>query len=192
MHLDSKGFFRRLPLLSLAGLAFLLAACSPRVYVEQDDAANLQGYHSYAWVTPPAGPVKDPILDSQILESRVHKAVSAEMAARGFQEVAPDGNPDFMVTYHTAAKQKIESTGASFSFGIVDAFPHGFGAVGFPVGPDVESRDEGTLMLDVIDGKSKRLAWRGWTTGLLNQDNYSDKAVAEAVKNILDKFPASH
>ncbi len=192
MKLDSKGFFTRLPLLALGTLALLLAACSPRVYVEQDDSAALQGYHSFAWVSPPPGPVRDPILDSQILESRVHKAVAADLASRGFQEVAADANPDFMVTYHTAAKQKIESSGASFSFGIVDAFPHGFGAVGFPVGPDVESRDEGTLMLDVIDGKSKRLAWRGWTTGLLNQDNYSDKSVNDAVQNILAKFPASH
>ncbi|HEX2667309.1 MAG TPA: DUF4136 domain-containing protein [Gammaproteobacteria bacterium] len=191
MHLDSKGFFSRPLILALCGAALLLlAACAPRVYVEQDDSAGLQGYHRFAWVTPPAGPVRDPILDSQILESRVHNAVSADLKARGFEEVAADGDPDFMVTYHTSSKQKLESTGASFSFGIVDAFPHGFGSVAFPVGNDVQTRDEGTLMLDVIDGKSKRLAWRGWTTGLLNQDNYSDKSVAEAVKNILDKFPA--
>ncbi|HEX7964464.1 MAG TPA: DUF4136 domain-containing protein [Gammaproteobacteria bacterium] len=190
MHLDSKGFFSRPLILAVCGAALLLAACAPRVYVEQDDGAGLQGYHRFAWVTPPAGPVRDPILDSQILESRVHNAVSADLKARGFEEVAADGEPDFMVTYHTSSKQKLESTGASFSFGIVDAFPHGFGSVAFPVGSDVQTRDEGTLMLDVIDGKSKRLAWRGWTTGLLNQDNYSDKSVAEAVKNILDKFPA--
>ncbi len=192
MHLDFKGFFTRFPLLALAAGALLLAGCAPRIYTEQDENAALQGYHSFAWVSPPAGPVRDPILDSQILESRVHSAVSADLKSRGFEEVAGDANPDFLVTYHTSAKQKLESSGASFSFGIIDAFPGGFGSVGFPVGPQVESRDEGTLMLDVIDGKSKRLAWRGWTTELLSQDNYSDKAVAEAVKNILDKFPASH
>jgi len=189
MNLDSKGFFIRTGYLSLAALTLFLAACSPRIYVEQDQDAKLEGYHRFAWLTPPPSPVRDPILDSQILEARVHKAVSADMQGRGFEEVAPDAGPDFLVTYHTSAKQKIESTGATFSFGFVDAFPHGFGAVGFPVGPDVQSRDEGTLMLDVMDGKSKRLVWRGWTTQLLNQDNYSDQAVAGAVKDILDKFP---
>jgi hypothetical protein len=193
MDLDSKGFSTRprtvLPLLALAGL--LLAGCAPRVYVEQDKQAALGGYHSFAWVSPPAAPVKDPILDSQILESRVHHAVSTQLATRGYQEVAADANPDFLVTYHTASKQKIESTGPSFSFGIVDAFPRGFGSVAFPVGGEVESRDEGTLMVDVIDGKNKRLVWRGWISGWLNQDNYTDEAVGDAVKRILDKFPGS-
>jgi Domain of unknown function (DUF4136) len=192
MSVDSKGFFTRLTFLGLAGVTLLLAACAPRIYTEQDQDAKLTGYHRFAWLTPPAGPVRDPILDSQILESRVHRAVTGDLKARGYEEVQPDANPDFLVTYHTSAKQTLQSTGASFSFGFVDAFPRGFGAVGFPLGPDVETRDEGTLMLDVLDGQSKRLVWRGWTTELLNQDNYSDKSVQDAVKAIFDKFPAQH
>ena len=191
MNLDFKGIFRKPLLLSLLA-AVLLAGCAPRVYTEQDQDAKLAGYHRFAWLTPPPAPVRDPILDSQILESRVHHAVSSDLKTRGYEEVAPDAGPDFLVTYHTSAKQTVESTGPSFSFGFIDAFPHGFGAVGFPVGPDVQSRDEGTLMLDVLDAQSKRLVWRGWTTELLNQDNYSDKSVQDAVKDIFDKFPAQH
>lgn len=189
MYLDSKGFFRRslLPSLILAGL--ILTGCSPRIYTEQDQDAKLTGYHRFAWLAPPPAPVRDPILDSQILESRVHHAVSEDLKSRGYEEVAPDANPDFLVTYHTSAKQTLQSTGPAFSFGFVDTFPRGFGALAFPVGPDVETRDEGTLMLDVLDSQSKRLVWRGWTTELLDQDNYSVKSVQEAVKNIFDKFP---
>ena len=189
MKLDFKGFSTFSPVfIGLAAL--LLSACAPRIYTEQDDQAVLTGYHSYAWVAPTDKTIKDPILDSQILESRVRRAVAATLGARGMSEVAPDTNPDFMVTYHTTAKQKIESSGASFSFGIVDTFPHGFGAVAVPVGSDVQSREEGTLMLDIIDGKSKRLVWRGWTTGWVSQDSYTDEAVNSAVQQILAKFPA--
>ena len=187
MNIDSKGLFHR-PLTYLLLAAALLAGCSPRVHTEQDQDAKLAGYHRFAWLTPPAGPVRDPILDSQILESRVHKAVTGDLKDRGYEEVAPDANPDFLVTYHTSAKQTLESSGPSFSFGFMDAFPRGFGAVGF--GPDVRTQDQGTLMLDVLDSQSKRLVWRGWTTELLNQDNYSDKSVQDAVKDIFDKFPA--
>ena len=186
MSLDSKGFFPRFLLPVLAG-AVLLSACSPRIYVDQDSDAKLGAYHRFAWLSPPPAPVRDPILDSQILDGRIHRAVSADLKARGYEEVAPDTNPDFLVTYHTSSKQTLQSTGPSFSFGFVDAFPRGFGAVGF--GPDVQTRDEATLMLDVLDAQSKRLAWRGWTTQLLNQDNYSDSSVADAVKDIFDKFP---
>ena len=187
MSVDSKGFFPRFLFPLLAG-ALLLSACAPRIYVDQDPDAKLGGYHRFAWAPPPPAPVRDPILDSQILGGRVHKAVSADLKERGYEEVAPDANPDFLVTYHTSAKQTLQSTGSSFSFGFVDAFPHGFGAVGF--GPEVQTRDEGTLMLDVLDGQSKRLVWRGWTTQLLNQDNYSDSSIAGAVKDIFDKFPS--
>ncbi|HEY3858785.1 MAG TPA: DUF4136 domain-containing protein [Gammaproteobacteria bacterium] len=189
MSLDSKGFFHKFLLPIISG-ALLLSACSPRIYTDQDPDAKLGAYHRFAWLSPPPSPVRDPILDSQILDGRVHKAVSADLKNRGYEEVAPDANPDFLVTYHTSSKQTLQSTGPSFSFGFVDAFPRGFGAVGFPVGPDVQSRDEATLMLDVLDGQSKRLVWRGWTTQLLNQDNYSDSSVTSAVKDIFDKLPA--
>lgn len=185
MKLDSKGFFSVICILSLG---LLLAGCAPRIYVEQDSGAQFSGYHSYAWVTPPAGPVRDPILDSDILESRVRRAVEADLKARGYVAAPAGGSADFLVTYHTASKQKLESNGTGFSFGIVDAFPRGFGSV--VMAPQVESREEGTLMLDIIDGKSKRLVWRGWTTGWLSQDNYTDAAVATAVQQIFDKLPA--
>jgi hypothetical protein len=115
--------------------------------------------------------------------------VATDLKARGFVPAPSAGSADFLVTYHTASKQKIESSGSSFSFGIIDAFPRGFGSV-VVGGPQVESREEGTLMLDIIDGRNKRLVWRGWTTGWLSQDNYTDDAVAAAVHQILDKLPA--
>jgi Domain of unknown function (DUF4136) len=170
-------------------LAFVLTACAPRVMVEHDTNVGFDGYHSFAWVSPPPTPVKDPILDSQILEDRVKRAVVAELTARGYVEAASAPQADFTVTYHTASKQQLESTGPSFSFGFVDAFPSGFGSVVVPVGGNVESREQGTLMLDILDGHSKRLVWRGWTNGWVSQANYSEKAVSQAVQEILAKFP---
>ena len=185
MKLDSKGFFS---VICILGLGLSLAGCAPRIYVEQDSGAQFSSYHSYAWVSPQAGQVRDPILDSDILESRVRRAVETDLKTRGYVASPAAGSADFLVTYHTASKQKIESSGTGFSFGIVDAFPRGFGTV-VVGGPQVESREEGTLMLDIIDGKSKRLVWRGWTSGWLSQDNYTDDAVTAAVHNIFDKLP---
>ncbi|HET7921205.1 MAG TPA: DUF4136 domain-containing protein [Gammaproteobacteria bacterium] len=177
---------RLLPVL----LALALAACAPRVMVEQDASAPFQGYHRFAWVSPPPGPVRDPILDSQILEGRVRDAVTAALGARGYERVAPEAQPDFIVTYHTSSKQELESSGASFSLGFVDAFPTGFGSVVVPIGGgNLESREQGTLMLDILDGHSKRLVWRGWTSGRVNQDNYSQAAITRAVHEILARFP---
>lgn len=167
-----------------------LAACAPRVYVEQDHSVKLTGLRTFTWVSPPVGPVSNPILDSQILEERVKRAVVADLTARGFTQVAADQSPDFTVTYHTVSKQKLESSGASFAIGFGGYYPYGFGNVVVPVGNNVQSRDQGTLMLDIIDGRSKRLVWRGWTKDWISQENYSEQAVTQDVRKILAKFPA--
>lgn len=172
------------------GLVVALAACAPRVYVEQDNTASFSGLRTFAWVSPPIGPVNNPILDSQILEGRVQRAVVADLSARGFTQVAANQSPDFTVTYHTVSKQKLESSGASFAIGFGSYYPYGFSNVFVPVGNNVQSRDQGTLMLDIIDGRSKRLIWRGWTKDWISQDNYSEQAVAQDVHKILSKFPA--
>ena len=175
--------------LILGLLTLTLAACAPRVSVEQDNTANFSSLHTFAWVSPPIGPVNNPILDSQILEERVQRAVVADLTARGYRQVASEQSPDFLVTYHTVSKQKLESSPASFSIGFGGYYPSGFSNVLVPIGNTVQSREQGTLMLDIINAQSKRLVWRGWTKDWISQDNYSEQAVSKDVQQILAKFP---
>ncbi|MGH8280335.1 MAG: DUF4136 domain-containing protein [Gammaproteobacteria bacterium] len=173
----------------LGALALVLAACAPRVTVEHDHQANFLDLHSFAWVTPPMGPVVNPILDSDILEGRVQQAVVADLTRRGYQQADSKESADFLVTYHTVSKQKLASTPASFAIGFGGYYPYGFGNVFVPLGNTVQSREQGTLMLDIIDAKTKRLIWRGWTNDWISKSNYSQQAVASDVQRILAQFP---
>ena len=77
----------KLPLVLVLVCSYIaLAGCAPRVYVEQDNTAKFTGLHSFAWVSPPIGKVKNPILDSQILAERVQQAVVANLTRRGFTQ----------------------------------------------------------------------------------------------------------
>ncbi|MGB9430402.1 MAG: DUF4136 domain-containing protein [Gammaproteobacteria bacterium] len=173
----------------LAVLAVALAGCSPRVLVEQDSTANFSNLHTFAWLSQPIGPVNNPILDSQILEERVKRAVVSDLTGRGYVQASSDQSPDFIVTYHTVSKQKLESSGASVALGFGGFYPYGFGNVIVPVGNNVQTREQGTLMLDIINAHDKRLIWRGWTKDWISQDNYSEQAVNNDVQKILAKFP---
>ncbi|MDE2090886.1 MAG: DUF4136 domain-containing protein [Gammaproteobacteria bacterium] len=175
-------------IMALTTLCIALAGCAPRVYVEQDSTANFSNLRSFAWVSQPIGPVNNPILDSQILEERVKRAVVSDLTKRGFVQTSSDQSPDFLVTYHTVSKQKLESSGASFSLSFGGYYPYGFGNVMVPVGNNVQTREQGTLMLDIINAHDKRLIWRGWTKDWISQDNYSDQAVDKDVQKILAKF----
>jgi len=172
-----------------AALCMALAGCAPRVLVEHDNNTQFSNLHTFAWLSPPQGRVRDPILDSQILEERVQRAAVANLSGRGYTQTTPEQKPDFTITYHIVGKQKLQSSGPSFSFGFFSASPNGFGSVAVPVGNTVESQEQGTLMLDIIDSHSKRLVWRGWINDWVNQNNYSEKAINEAVNEILAKFP---
>jgi Domain of unknown function (DUF4136) len=171
----------------LVGISMLFAGCAPRVYVEQNNSAQFSGLHTFVWVSPHIGKVRDPILDSQILEQRVQNATVKNLTARGYKQVSPEQNPDFRITYHIVGKTQLQSSGSSFSFGFFGASPNRFGSVA--VGNNIQTQEQGTLMLDIINGHDDQLMWRGWTNDVVNQSNYSESAVTKTVNAILAKFP---
>ncbi|MDE2234226.1 MAG: DUF4136 domain-containing protein [Gammaproteobacteria bacterium] len=180
----------KLPLVLVLVCSYIaLAGCAPRVYVEQDSNAKFSGLHSFAWVSPPIGKIKNPILDSQIFADRVQQAVVANLTSRGFSQADSQQDADFIVTYHIVSKTQLQSSGPSFSFGFFGVSPNTFGSVAVPVGSNVQTVEQGTLMLDIINRRDQHLLWRGWTNETVNQDNYSAQAISKTVNAILAKFP---
>jgi hypothetical protein len=53
----------------------------------------------------------------------------------------------------------------------------------------VNSYPEGTLVIDVIDRKSRELVWRGVGAGAFPQMNPSNEKVDKRVTRILQTFP---
>lgn len=172
--------------LGILGAALTVSACGPNIQVETDPNANLREYGSFSWVAPEQQDVQDPILDSELLSKKVQRAVRETLGSRGFE--ATETNPDFYVTYHTASKEKLRSTGFDIGIGYSRFDPRwGYAAVFGP--PDVESYEEAILIIDVIDAESDTLVWRGWETGRLSRERFSEEAVAQAVEDILSRFP---
>lgn len=174
-------------LISLLLLA-LLSACAANVRTEHDRAANFAAYRSFHWLAPPARPVKDPILDSQLLDERMQRAVTGVLLSRGYRNVATPAQADFLVTYHATSKLKVESDPARMQFGFYDGFPHGVGSI-FLSGGDVSSHEEGALIIDVIDARTHRLVWRGWVTTRVTQQRYSEAELSKSAHTILAQFP---
>ena len=57
---------------------------------------------------------------------------------------------------------------------------------------DVYQYEEGTLVLDFVDGISKELIWRGVGTGEIDRyasPEQQDKGINEAIYKILRNFP---
>ncbi len=171
-----------IPLLLLAAL---VAGCATPVHVEYNSASYSQ-WHNFAWQAPKEGAVKNPILDSGILATRVEKAVSETLANAGYGKVSSPDQADFLVTYHTAMQLRNQpQPSVSFAYG---TFGPGFNTL-FLTQPGPQQIKEGSLIIDVIDAKTGKLVWRGWITSGLDQSNYSQQAVDRAVQRIFSKFP---
>ena len=61
-----------------------------------------------------------------------------------------------------------------------------------PGGTSTYEYEEGSLILDFVDAKSKKLIWRGAAKAEVNRVNTPEKAeklISEAVQEILKNFP---
>jgi hypothetical protein len=93
-------------------------------------------------------------------------------------------NPDLMLHYHATAERRLEVIRADEGRGYADA-----------TGGESVSREyeEGTLVIDVVDAKTKRVIWRGWArqdlADMLNNPRAMDNYVQKAVRAMFERFP---
>lgn len=179
-------FFAFLPAACLA----LLAGCTTPVQYEYN-SAPYGFWHTFAWKAPQNMVVRNPVVDSGILATRVENAVVATLKNQGYTQVADPAEADFVVTYHTSIEHHQRSSAPTFSM----AYGYGYGgwwnapfSTVIVSQPTYEVR-QADLILDVINTKSDKLVWRGWLTSSLARGNYSQQAVNKAVARIFSKFP---
>lgn len=176
--------------------AALLVACGG-VSVSQDyDPAALgrfPKYRSFDWFPGGHETGGEGQIDNPFIDKRVRGAVSADLVAKGFQKVESQ-TPDFYVNHHLSVRTRLSSTGVNTHYGVGSYGSWGGVGIGMRTSP-VRQYEEGTLVIDVIDGQSRQLVWRGTGTKALSGGSStpeeSGRAIHEAVTEILKQFPPS-
>jgi hypothetical protein len=180
-------YFLRFGAMLILGLS--LAGCSAfTINTDYDPGASFLELRTYDWAPAETEAPKDPRVENDLLEARVHDAVDAELSARGYSQVAEGEAADFWVTYHAGVEAKIDVTT------IQQAYPYyrGYSRWGGYSETYVRNYDEGTLILDVIDPETDRLIWRGSAQAQVNDRSTPEKRekrVRDAAAAILDRFP---
>jgi len=163
----------------------MLAACSPvTVRTDHDTSADFSHLRTYGWLQKPSDLPRDPRIDNDLLDSRVHSAVNDELNSKGFSE-AP--NPDFRVTYHVMLQSKLDVQSFPVAYG------YGLGRVGaMSTDVRVSEYEVGTLLLDVVDSGTNELVWRGSAQARIDPNRTAQertKLIREAVHDMLKRFP---
>ena len=182
-----------LPLLLLAGCSSL------RVRTEYDATAlpEMTGYRTFAWYGA-EGPGSAPgdasaqggsgTPGGPLLRTVLRSEVQAQLEQRGFRPAAPGEAPDFRVAWHGSISPEIQLVplGSAYPWGPwVD--PWYVGGMGSGA---VTTTEQGRLVLDVVDARTGKLAWRGTAEGPVDTGSIKfEQKVREAVDKLVDRFP---
>jgi hypothetical protein len=145
------------------------AAHAADVKYDYDKTADVSTWKSWAWKQP------EPPATGSIAEGRIRRALEEGFAAKGYTNIE-GSTADFLVDYHAAVGRELR----------VDE------GWGFPGRRDlrVNSYAKGVLIVDVFDGRTGRLVWRGSVSDALASDPAkADKKTEKAVTKLLKKFP---
>src|SRR3989441_206412 len=183
-----------------AGAALTLTACAGGISVRTalSPDASLHGLRTFRVLPTPqpkiAGAVSstnDPMLVNSISNRALRTDLARELAGLGY--VASDSNP--------STNQKLDVTYWDYGYGWRPRWWSGWGRRwgrgwggdwGIQSGPAVTQYTEGTVIVDVIDPKSKDLLWRGQGVAAVsdNEAQY-EQELKKTVDAIVDKFPAA-
>jgi hypothetical protein len=170
--------------------AAMLAGCTGlRVDLDYDPARNFSAYHSYAWLPAAVSKEGEAVIRNDLVEARVMSAVDNELNARKMQRADKD-SADFLVTYHINVENRVDVRTIDTGFG--SRYHPWWGWNSRDTETIVQNYKAGTLVLDIIDRKTDKLAWRASAEtrlrdGLTPQQR--DTEVRNIVGLLMKNFP---
>lgn len=171
--------------------ALLLAACAtgPRVTTDADPQAEFSRYRSFAFFEPLA-------LESRgyttLLSARLKDEARRQMEARGFVYDAAD--PDLRVNLNAFVEEKTDVISVpDVDFGWYYSY-RARAYVGVPIWHDrvqAVRYAEGTVNVDLVDAREKRLVWEGVAVGSASGRTPAERRerAGASVAKIFEAFP---
>ena len=180
-------------LLSLWAL-FPMVLMAQDVIRDYDRSVDLSKYKTFDWVKREKPPIirveesADPRLSSEALDSQIHSLVEKELEKKGFRK-ATNESPDFLVSYLAVGKLDLASSQRDTLPSPL--LPYGHWRPFYHTGIDYRLQRKGTLTIDIVDGATNKLAWRGSATDTFSEAKEAPKKIEKAIKKMFKKFPKS-
>jgi Domain of unknown function (DUF4136) len=182
-------------MLMLLGLFF--TGCAGVAHIEKDETVNFNNYKTFAWIeTTESKEVEKDKKVADLTEQNLKKYVNSELTKQGWREVK--NKPDVLLSYDALVEKNIkEQTNpvytqpyARFFF---NPYTRRWGRIYYPsqfLGYDNESYEvrEGTITISMIDAKTEKTVWQGWSTAELKSRHMTSKEIQNTVKSIFRKF----
>jgi hypothetical protein len=164
----------------LAAAALWASACAPvRVNASLERGMDFTRYASFTWANEEEFNTGDPRLDNnEFFEKRLRAGEEQALTAHGFEQTTA-ATADLVVHYHASTTQKIDVNELDYRYGYCEECHSSI-------------YDAGTITIDLVDAKTRKLVWRGWSDGSLDgidSQTTIEARVDEAVAKIMKQLP---
>ena len=178
--------------LVIAAVALFLNSCGTSAHIEKDENANLQNYKTYLWIDKE----NNGKVSNEIAAQNLKVIVNDELQKNGFMEVKH--NPDLLLSYDLLVEKSVKEQSEPvysrpYSRVYYNPYTRRYGTLYYPsqfLGYDSYTMPvkEGTVSISMIDAKTDKTIWQGWTTDELNSSQFTSKEVQRNVRSIFKKF----
>lgn len=183
----------------VAGIAsvFVLASCSSTAHIEKDDDTDFSRYKTFAWIDKDGEGKEDLNRNNDLTEQKIRNAVNKELEKNsGWREVK--NRPDVTLSYDVLVERSTkESTNPVYSNPysrvVYNPYTRRYTTIYYPSRFQGYERDErmikeGTVTISMIDTKTDKTVWQGWTTDEVNSKNLTTKEIQGSIRSIFKKF----
>lgn len=181
----------------VAGLVLAFTSCAPRVAVDKANV-NFDKYRTYAWMDSDVKAGKNPLYYNDLASQNVENAVNKVLIDKGLKQA--QRRPDLLIGYHFFVEEKTRTVANNANYGPFYGPYYGWGRWGYRDwgpswwgwgGPQYtqEQYQAGTLVVDMVDARTKRLIWRGSIQNAVTNPARIGDQLTREVRQIVEKFP---
>lgn len=177
-------------------LASLLTGCATiKTGSHQDESVSFDNYRSFTWISddPLILGAAEPPPISPLTKKKIVQAIEGELRKKGFTYLTNSDQADFIVSYTVGTREKIDSTSYPTAYRGEWGW-HIYGRHYYLTEVEHRSYTEGTLGVDIFDGKTKQPVWHGWAAKTISATDRQDPSpsIQKAAARIIARFPANN
>lgn len=174
----------------LAGIVLLLGSCASTAHIEKDDTFNFRTYKTFSWNND-----KGDSGENSLQEKNIRLAVNNELEKAGWKEAK--GRPDILLEYDVLVERSVKEENnpvysRPYTRMIYNPYTRRYATLYYPsqfLGYDRDERSirEGTVTISMVEAKTDKMVWQGWSTNEINNRNLTSKEIQSIVKTIFKK-----
>ncbi len=144
---------------------------------------DFTGLQTFAWL-----PVPENAEINKLDVERIKNAVNSQLQGKGLKMSSQA--PDFFIAMHLGKEEKVEVIEWGYSYAPADSY--WYKGAWKPGDISIYQYEEGTLILDFVDPKTKEMIWRSVAKAEVRPEKTvekQEKKINKAIRKILENFP---